>query len=839
MFSLFASTLIVSLCFIAGNATNTLDDQIQVLDWNGKPITSYTVWRYAEEKFLRLKAPSEVDYWYVTPIMDCVDVYDDGRMMIFTSKIVPRTTLTITAVLFGRNLTLPFDIEVKECAYGSFTKLSGQMRVTLYHQGEQVFDGRVDNSLVCIPHGTIQYKLNSFDSNQFYVADESGVTFFVRNFYGFNTTYEGAFRNVLDDPVEFNFPSFITVTPGVEKYFLMPLEGPVSRIVYDPPIEGGGYFISILRNEPGVTQQKLIVTTNGKNKTFSFDVYAGSCPEGKTLIRLGNKGGAAFSLKDSFHNQMNTGLQPYCMDDNDVFDVVVYTSNYASLFVFNGDNLFYEKGIQSSLQLQYIPVTLAYLLSFSSQLAFATGAPASQWATPDFNEKGWKHASEGSWGSFDASKTAAFRGHFAVDNVYVISTFSLYLRGEGHAEVFINGNAFSSAELGDAFVVLTLPSSFCRTGNNVVAVKLTQGASSTIRFGLALQINLSSELPLANGVASAIQEHPDPKYPPENAFKVMNCGDSGWMITSFPAELIYTFNNTQQVVNKVSMQLSSNEASVEMVGMTGDERVTLLFVNGTLRNQLLGGITFSNTRAFHSIHLIFRSTETEPVKVRCVLLTSVPKFTCAKKYGISNAVEGSSFHRRCPLFSTGRKIVTCSRDKYEPYWKETNQCYTKNPEKGYEFVDWTFTIRGIELSDWYRKMGAMTQVLVDNTYLRAGDVRYLFADFKVDNGVSVMTAFSRCEVDTAFGEVIQRNFKKLTPRFNELVKSKLGGSIQSAAIDKVVLRHYVNWVLVITVSVVVLIVVLLLSVYLVSRMKKRQMKSLRRKRSGENKALLE
>lgn len=92
--------------------------------------------------------------------------------------------------------------------------------------------------------------------------------------------------------------------------------------------------------------------------------------------------------------------------------------------------------------------------------------------------------------------------------------------------------------------------------------------------------------------------------------------------------------------------------------------------------------------------------------------------------------------------------------------KETNQCYTKNPEKGYEFIDWTFTVRGIELNDWYGKMGAMTQVLVDNTYLRAGDVQYLFADFTVDNGVSVMTAFSRCEVDTAFGEVIQRNFKK-------------------------------------------------------------------------------
>lgn len=62
MFSLFASTLIVSLCFIAGNANNTLDDQIQVLDWNGKPITSYTVWRYAEGRWLQFKAPSEVDY---------------------------------------------------------------------------------------------------------------------------------------------------------------------------------------------------------------------------------------------------------------------------------------------------------------------------------------------------------------------------------------------------------------------------------------------------------------------------------------------------------------------------------------------------------------------------------------------------------------------------------------------------------------------------------------------------------------------------------------------------------------------------------------------------------
>ena len=88
-----------------------------------------------------------------------------------------------------------------------------------------------------------------------------------------------------------------------------------------------------------------------------------------------------------------------------------------------------------------------------------------------------------------------------------------------------------------------------------------------------------------------------------------------------------------------------------------------------------------------------------------------------------------------------------------------------------------------------------------------------------------MTVFSRCDVDKAFGEVILRNFEKLKPRFNELVGKKMGDGFV-ANIESVVLRRYVNWAVVITVSIVSVIAVALLAVYFATRLKKGGLKVL-------------
>ena len=835
MFCLFWKSLAVLLCLFAGSAAYPKDFEISVKNSAGKVFTSYIVEKFAEEQTLFLTLPASVSHWSVVPVVEGVEVNGE-RMKIHTNRVIPRTTLIITAVTAEKNYTSLFDIEVTGCKYGSYTKLvSRDIAMTLSYQGEVVYQGRVKGVYVCIPHGTIHYHSNSTDSTQFAVLDESGVHFYSTVFPGYNTTIEGSFRNVLDDPIQFDFPSFVAVTPGVEKWFLLPITGPVSAIAYDPPLDSRDpyYQVNIRREAEGVTRQTITVTSNDKNTTFFLDVYAGSCPQDKTLLRLGNSQTGSFSLDDGVHLNPNQGIQPYCVDGEAVA-VLTYSQTSTVLYAFYGDYLFFQQKLNASAAVQTLAVQFPRLLTYSSQLAVTTDTPSRKWAALKFNDKSWPRASEGGWGSFGAAKTAFFRGSFAVEDVYSITFFSLFLRGDGRAEVFVNGNAISDANLGDSPTVLSILSSFCQTGSNVLAVKLTQGVSSTIQFGLALQVNKGEAVPLLDGVASDVQEHTDPQNPPRDAFKLEKCEQSKWHISSFPAELVYTFNGTAQVVNSLSLLLTLRDATVEVVGVTTAQRATLTWVNATDMRRIGSGITFANTRAFHAIHLVFRSSRpTAVADVRCVRLRGEPRFACPKQHGIANAVEGSSFHTRCPLFSTGRKIVSCARDGGAPYWREERQCFATNPENGYEFVDWTFTIRGMQEDAWPSAQDKLTQLLVEKSYLRADDISYLFTDFTSDGEEVVMTGFSRCEVDTTFGGVIQRNFKKLRPRFGALVEKKLGEAFKNATIDSVVLRRYVNWPLVIILSVIVLVVVVLVLIYFIARVRKGNVRKLARRRYNE------
>lgn len=835
MLCLIWKTLVVLSCLLVGSAANPRDYEITVKNSAGKVFTSYIVEKFAEEQTLLFSFPAPVSHWSVVPVVDGVEVNGE-RMRIHTDRVIPRTILSIRAVTAEKEYSRLFDIGVTGCKYGSYTKLmSRDIAMTLSHQGEVVYQGRAGGVYVCIPHGTIHFKSNSTDACSFAVLDESGVHFYSAVFPGYNTTIAGSFRNVLDDPIQFGFPSFVAVTPGVEKWFLLPITGPVSAIAYDPPLDSRDpyYQVMIRRDTEGVTRQAITVTSNDKNTTFFLDVYAGSCPQGKTLLRLGSSQAGSFSLDDGVHLSPNQGVQPYCVD-GDAAAVLAYSQTSTVLYAFYGDHLFFQQKLNASAAVQRLAVRFPRLLTYASQLAVTTDTPSRKWATLKYNDRSWRRASEGGWGSFGAANTAYFRGSFTVEDIYSVSFFSLFLRGDGRAEVFVNGNAFSDANLGGSPTVLNIPSSFCQTGSNVVAVKLTQGVSSIIWFGLALQVNKGEAVPLLDGVASDVQEHSDPKHPPQDAFRLEKCEQSKWHISSFPAELVYTFNSTAQVVNSLSLSLTLRDATIEVVGVTTAQRATLAWVNATDMRRIGSGIAFANTRAFHAIHLVFRSSRpTAVADVRCVRLRGEPRFACPKQHGIANAVEGSSFHTRCPLFSTGRKIVSCARDGGAPYWREERQCFATNPENGYEFVDWTFTIRGMQEDAWPSAQDKLTQLLVEKSYLRADDISYLFTDFTSDGEEVVMTGFSRCEVDTTFGGVIQRNFKKLTPRFGALVEKKLGAAFKNATIDSVVLRRYVNWPLVIILAVIVLVVVVLVLIYFIARVRKGNVRKLARRRYNE------
>lgn len=405
MFCLFWKSLAVLLCLFAGSAADPRDYEITVKNSVGKVFTSYIVEKFAEEQTLFLSFPASVSHWSVVPVVEGVEVNGE-RMNIHTNRVIPRTTLNITAVTAEKNYTSLFDIEVTGCKYGSYTKLmSRDIAMTLSYQGEVVYQGRVKGVYVCIPHGTIHYHSNSTDACSFAVLDESGVHFYSAVFPGYNTTIEGSFRNVLDDPIQFDFPSFVAVTPGVEKWFLLPITGPVSAIAYDPPLDSRDpyYQVNIRRDTEGVTRQTITVTSNDKNTTFFLDVYAGSCPQDKTLLRLGNSQTGSFSLDDGVHLNPNQGIQPYCVDGEAVA-VNAYLQTSTVLYAFYGDHLFFQQKLNASAAVQTLPVQFPRLLTYSSQLAVTTDTPSRKWATLKYNDRSWRRASEGGWGSFGAAK---------------------------------------------------------------------------------------------------------------------------------------------------------------------------------------------------------------------------------------------------------------------------------------------------------------------------------------------------------------------------------------------------------------------------------------------------
>ena len=95
----------------------------------------------------------------------------------------------------------------------------------------------------------------------------------------------------------------------------------------------------------------------------------------------------------------------------------------------------------------------------------------------------------------------------------------------------------------------------------------------------------------------------------------------------------------------------------------------------------------------------------------------------------------------------------------------------------------------------------------------------------------------RCTVMSLMGRVIEYNLDDITPKFAELVAAKLGEGY-SGSIDKVTLRAYVNWAMVIILSVVVVVVMAAIGVYIYARNKSGSVKSLH-KRANNDETLLD
>ncbi|KAK8832493.1 hypothetical protein WA577_002966 [Blastocystis sp. JDR] len=660
-------------------------------------------------------------------------------------------------------------------------------------------------------------------------------------------TYEGTFSNDPKAKPSISFPQVIYVPKNnYHKVTHLLSQGPIDRVVIEPDVKFNyDYFDLLLRPVEEPTTYTITAFHGDESVKSTFTVYSDSCPEGYSLIDVTMKGSCrenSFTLPDLEPDTYSSEDMSFCIQEKS-FNAALFTSDSCALqFLKDGFVFFQHAPTHSSIT---VTVSRHEPVTFASQLAFSTDAPKGKWATVKFDDSAWKKGTEGSWGAFTSS-SAWFRAPFTMEKG--LSSCRLFLSGEGSARIFVNGNAFSRTTLTETGVAIVIPPAYLAE-QNVIAMEVTKGTSSTIRFGLSVMLTNTPLMPTMDGEASAIQPHPDPSHPAQEAiFSRSNYGHY-WVTDAVPAELIITFHNdTQHVVNMIQIACKTAASfAFDVVGVNGEERVTLASFN---RDSAQGPdpsdytyyslLTFPNLRAFASYHFVFTAANlTQPIKIFNVFLYTRPLFVCPKKYGFKGVVDGTTLYKRCPLGYTGRKQLSCVHENDETFWSESReQCYPTNPAKDYEFMDWTFTIRGITRGAW-KEGRPMTEMLAEETPMAGRDISYLYEDYEVNGEATVLTVHSRCLLVRGLSAVVKRELKKLEPRFNELV-SKWMGVECTASIGKVVIRHHVNWALVITVSVVSVVVITLITVYLSFRHKKGAVKNLQKgiNPNGDDKASL-
>ena len=837
------------LLFIACLASSMASPnaEIVVKDKKGNVYTSYSVEQYETSVTLYCSMVSRYIEWSIAPKGKGVSI-SSSVINIDTSKILPKTVFTITAVDGGLTYTLDFEIEVYGCKYGSFTHIQKDTSddlFRLYLDSELLYNGTFSDKYFCLPRGTFRYASQSNKANYLIITNEDGGRLHTYYFAAYSK-FEGTFSNVLDAPIAISFPSVVSVLPNVAKTLLISTSGLVDSVKVEPElrVDSRRFTVQISRPSIGTTTYTITASHGSQSTQKTFTVYCGSCPKDTTLVTaIPDNRYVLYSLPEVEGPITTDMAQSFCLTGSS------FTLNYQStkdtpLVLSKEGHVFYEYYVTASdMGSAELHVEWRTPVAFTTPIPFFAGSPSKNWNQPNFDAKGWRQGSEGNWGaSASAASSLFFRAPFTLDAEAGVTNVIVFLRGEGSVEVFINGMSFGLTILRTAnSTSVAIPVSYAVPGNNVVGVRLARSVSSAVLFGLSVELNNAPFLRLIDGVASEIQTRPSEYHKPADAFGWDE--NAYWSAQSFPAELIFTFD-APQVVNKV--RISHNPFwrafSIKFVGVSGSERVELATWNKDAVYEASTGfdsstLSFVNTRPFKAYHFVVESNS-EYLNLAGIHMYHDAQYACPKKWGYKNALEGTTFFKRCPLGYTGRRARSCVHQGMGAQWEDSKaQCFGTNPPKDFAYVDLEFTLTNVTGTFW-RESGreAFVGLLVEKTYLRAEDVNLLYTDFVVDGEKMTVKVFARCTVMSLMGRAIEYNLDSLTPKFAELVAAKLGEGC-GGSIDKVKLHQYVNWAMVIIVSVVVVVGAVVIGAYTYTRNKSGRVKTLH-KRANNDETLL-
>ena len=781
---------------------------VRLVSYDHQVVDSFYLEKLERSSTTYLECDGKNITWSISPTLP------DGLKLEISSKpsisgvvsvAVPPTVFTVTAKNEVGEAYTTFTLTVVGCQYGTFLYPKswgfGKYYLEVLNDGKTLYNstiGSTEYHSMCIPKGSYSYRAKctnaAYGSCYMGIEDESGAMLFNNVF---DKEIEGTFNMVVTGPPLISFRPLIAYPVKKTLTYMIMISGTCSELTITPPLEdftlNDLYVLRGSTKKQGLTPFTITAVNEKGTTTFASILAIDMCPEGTELLSF-----KTFTLSQTDTVRFYDSSSSLIFDFLDQYDTTInvnacvkegeYWIDYHKrfepfmnpLYILHNNQIIatYDGATQQTKQRRF---SISHPIHEQSSMKFTTSV-SGDWSSVKYKDDKWKDGSSGKWGSFSSSNPSVyFRKEFEVSNPDSFSFLHLDLMASDVATVYLNGEYLTqiTSALNLTRSVFT-NEKLLKKGKNVLAIEMkaiNPASSSAIAFDIQLVLASSDCLMTSYGGTAT-----DGSQGSTSIIKALFNPFMGasWDLSSFPVVATYTYPfNARHPASHMKMAFDKRSKPIRfhINGLDNGKKVLIFTQKDSTPVSLDGYATFPlDVPGVYSGYeiVIDESYKNNTLTLRDIRFFSCNPLVCKKQWGVDEGGVGTVVYKKCPLFKTGAKQLTCEIMENEGEWIEDDSaCLQKYSMSTYTFIDWSVEISNFTAVNRDSVLTAFKITVENNLTISFDEIEiYLERDLST-------TALNRIRYDVRFtveseiGDYIYKNMPALITDLNKLVRSSI------------------------------------------------------------------
>lgn len=783
----------------------------------GVNVTSISEPRYTSQYTIKVKTNlMDYDHLEMQPYVPTGFILEKTGISLNHPDEFPLTVFTISVHSTNQSVSATLPIEITGCDGIFTTVLLNDCTLKLTHGSESIV----------FPPQFYDYQCLHFVDYQYTLACKNELTS-VRG----NSEYSDCVFNLSDEkdsgiidlrkdhPPAVEFPSEIVSSYTVNQPLFF--YSRIYNVTVEPDLPRGIQLSPVFVLEgkldtPFHQDYKILVNYPGGTVEVPFTLFIQICPGTNHMFRFKLSTGLSASIYDDTGKYLYTVKDEYndmiCVEDS--YGLIIKTKNLilpVRISDENGIVASYQPKKEDEHSFRY-----KFNVPYSATYRYTLDNVDKTWNTDSYDDSKWTQAQSPSWGDFTSSEIAHFRTHFTFSDSSRYTNGVISIKTIGLARIYINSNLvgiFEGTEEATGHV-FQFPLAWVHDGSNLLAIELQKTTQKQIVFEAQI-ISLTSIFTstLFTGIATEQQSIPDGN--PKKAFS--SYGDP-WNIFSFPATIAWTYSNHgAYIVNSISLKYTGEKPMTKFTieGIMNDQATTL-FTNteDMFTKPGVYTIRMNNVNPYQTYRLNFiEGNDGKQCGVNSIAFNYHNFFDCSKTKKLPNGIEGDVITEKCSSMKTGFRVRICMESDYKGVWVENNNmCVNKYPSKKYVYYDMILRLKGVSLESWESMKNDMTDLFLQYLFVRKDEISYVGAHtVNTSENEEVIDVYIRFTVFKSISAYINDQMSVAFTDINKILSEKwkdVTGEIISLHGYK-----YINWTLIISISVIAILVILIVLLY--------------------------